>query len=204
MHASGWLMLTIISVAALLVIAGRRMSVKALVSGRAPVDHRQVYESEIAALGVSWETYLGVIESIRDAYQVDGRLLRRDDPLKKLFDLDSWSLGHGTETLNRLLSDRRGVSALGDKPKTFGELLQMVEPPGRNERSGRHEDPSTMAACAKRETVPTLSSRVRIVHAGVVGCVDLPISSLGRDRLGPDEPLGVRLRRVLLGKEPDR
>lgn len=127
MNVSGWLMLTIVSIAALLVVAGRRMSARAVGRGRVPVDHRQMYESEIATLGVSWETYVGVIESIRDAYKIDGRLLRRDDPLKKLFDLDSWSLGHGTETLNRLLTERMGVSALGGKPKTFGELLQMVE-----------------------------------------------------------------------------
>src|SRR4051812_40040690 len=100
MQISGWVVLTMISIAAVLVIAGRWISVRAIGSGRVPADDRQLYESEIVALGVGWETYVGVSESIRDAYNVDGRLLRRDDPLDKLFDVDSWSLGDGTETMN--------------------------------------------------------------------------------------------------------
>lgn len=50
-----------------------------------------------------------------------------------------------------------------------------------------------MAVCAKRGTVPTFSSRVRIVHRGVVGCVDLLVPSLGRGRLGFRTAIGAVL-----------
>lgn len=91
------------------------------------MELRHLYETYVINHDVSWATYSTVSNAIRDAFGVDPRLLRPDDPLKLLFDLDTWRLGHGSELLNRLLEERFRILRFDKEPTTFGELLIKIE-----------------------------------------------------------------------------
>jgi hypothetical protein len=75
---------------------------------------------------VSLDTFTRVFRALGEAYSLDPRLIRPDDSLKRLLDMDSWVLDAGTEKLNRWLNSI-GVEDITVKPVTVLDLLLLVE-----------------------------------------------------------------------------
>ena len=80
-------------------------------------------------------------EEIGLAYNVDPRLLRLDDPLKMLNDIDSWELWHGTEKLDEIFEreykevDDKEYEIIGSA-KTIADLLNVIVKLNRSIGSG--------------------------------------------------------------------
>lgn len=119
-----WLWIGLIGVAAILVFGFRALARRKVSSGRVPVELREIHQS--ISDKVSFETMEQVYRAIGDAYSLDPRLVRPDDPLKRLLDMDSWALDAGTEKLNVWLR-ATGVEAERRQIPTILDLLVLVE-----------------------------------------------------------------------------
>lgn len=77
-------------------------------------------------IDVSTESLARVLETLGDIYRVNPQLLRPNDKLKDFFDLDSWSLGIGTEKLNKWLAEE-GFTDVNPTPTTILDLVLLLE-----------------------------------------------------------------------------
>jgi len=75
---------------------------------------------------VSFEAFEQVLVAIGDAYSLDPRLLRPEDQLSKLLDMESWVLDTGTEKLNKWLLDA-GVATVEARISTVLDLVLLFE-----------------------------------------------------------------------------
>ena len=75
--------------------------------------------------------YEKVVNAIGVAYQIDPRLLRPSDSLKKLYGLDSWDLGEGTMQLNDWVKQNFGITRFEIEPKTIIDLLVALAKQGK-------------------------------------------------------------------------
>jgi len=85
------------------VIAFRFFAIRRIGLNRTSVDLQEIHSS--VADRVSLDTLKLVFRMLGDAYGVEPRLIRLEDPLKRFFDSDSWRLDIGTEKLNKWLRD---------------------------------------------------------------------------------------------------
>lgn len=122
MNGSHWVAL--IAIAATLVLGFRFIAKRRAVGGRTPRELIELHRS--IAEKVGFETFEQVYRAIGDAYSVDPRLIRSDDSLKKLLDMDSWVLDAGTEKLNERLR-ALGVEEEEQRISTVLDLLLLVE-----------------------------------------------------------------------------
>lgn len=127
MQVSGWLVGAFIVVAVVVVTAARWMGKRSILSGRKPISLAEMYQQDAARNGVSYEVFEKVLDVIGRAYRIDPRMLRPSDKLKVLYDLDSWDLGEGTETLNERVAKDFGITQFEAKPKTIAELVVEIE-----------------------------------------------------------------------------
>lgn len=106
------------------VIVFRLLAVRRLGRNRKPLDFQEIHHA--VADQVSLDTLTLVFEMLGDAYGVEPRLIRPNDPLKHLFDSDSWTLDMGTEKLNKWLQSI-GMAHVDAQPTTVLDLLLLVE-----------------------------------------------------------------------------
>lgn len=114
----------LIAVSIWLIIIFRFISIKKLIGKR---DHQSldvIYEG--IKNEVSFETFSEVFQSLGDSYSIDPRLLRIEDTLIQLQSLDSWSLGSGTEKMEKWLTDR-GITKCDVKLTSVKDILLLVE-----------------------------------------------------------------------------
>lgn len=126
MELSGWLGGAVVVAAVAVITAARWMSKRDVLRGREPVGLAEMYQQGHRLEG-SYEVFERVFNMVGEAYHVDPRLLRPSDKLKKLYDLDSWDLGEGTEQLNRRIADEFGVTGFDAKPTTIAELVAEMQ-----------------------------------------------------------------------------
>ena len=106
------------------VIVFRLFAVRRLRLNRKPLDFQEIHLA--VADQVSLDTLTLVFQMLGDAYGVEPRLIRPNDPLKRFFDLDSWTLDMGTEKLNKWLQSI-GMAHVDAQPTTVLDLLLLVE-----------------------------------------------------------------------------
>lgn len=105
------------------VLALKALARKSLVRDRTPQPltdlHAEVRDQ------VSIEVFSEVWTKIGDTFSIDSRLIRPNDTLRTLFNIDSWDLGEGEEALGRWI-EREG---LGTPPKlaTVLDLAKWVQ-----------------------------------------------------------------------------
>jgi hypothetical protein len=127
MGISGWLLgISIIAAVGVVTIA-RSLSKQHIFKGRKPVSVAEMYQQEVARVGVSYQIFEKVLHMIGQAYDIDPRMLRPFDKLKVLYDLDSWSLGKGTEILNGRVASDFGISEFKGEPETIIDLVVEIE-----------------------------------------------------------------------------
>jgi hypothetical protein len=93
----------------------------------ASVDLRHLFERDVASAGVKWDTYEAVATAMGRAYGLHPAWLQPHEPLKKVFDIDSWDLGAGTEAFEKMLEAEFGIAKLNPIPTTLLDLLIVVE-----------------------------------------------------------------------------
>ena len=98
---NGTVWIVAIAVAAVLVGAFTFLARRRAVGGRTPMNLEEIHRS--VASNVTLDTFTKVFHALGEAYSVDQRLIRPEDSLKKLLDMDSWVLDAGTDKLNRWL-----------------------------------------------------------------------------------------------------
>jgi hypothetical protein len=127
MHLSGWLIAMMIGAAVVVVMVARWMSKRSVLGGRKPIGLEEMHRQYAARADVSYELFERVFNTVGQAYRIDPELLRPSDKLKKLYDLDSWELGEGTETLNERLEKDFGITHFEGEPQTIAELVVEIE-----------------------------------------------------------------------------
>lgn len=119
----------VLLLAFLLVWLGKQSAKKRLTSNRIPLSFEEIRRS--SQVDISTESLASVFTTLGDFYRVNPQLLRPNDKLKDFSDLDSWSLGIGTERLNKWLQSI-GIEEIGTQPNTVLDLLLLVE--SRNDK----------------------------------------------------------------------
>lgn len=129
------MLLVIISGTALLVFLGKFIAKKKIIVGRRPLPFEDIQRLTNPAVSIQTLSY--VLTMLGNSYRLDPHLIRTDDRLKKFFDLDSWTLGLGTERINKWLADE-GVTERPGQLVTVLDLMIFlerrkadVEPPSR-------------------------------------------------------------------------
>jgi hypothetical protein len=119
MQFSGWFAGAVLIVAVFIVMVARLVSKRSVLGGREPISLKAMYQHDVSMLGVGYELFEQVLSVVGEAYCIDPRLLRPSDELKKLYDLDSWTLSEGTERLNRRVAERFGIIHFEIEPNTI-------------------------------------------------------------------------------------
>jgi hypothetical protein len=78
--------------------------------GRRREESVHLYRAYLHHDSVSFETLKDVLEALGRSFRVDPGLLRPEDPLDVLRQIDSWDLDDGTEQMETWLRQRLGVS----------------------------------------------------------------------------------------------
>lgn len=117
---------SLIIVAAVVIVAAQCLSKRSVIKNRSPIDLDELYQSEGASL-TSHDVFRDVMQAVGKAFRIDPRLLRPSDPLKKLYDLDSWDIGEGAEQLSEWLEKECGITCFEKEPKTIIELMVAVK-----------------------------------------------------------------------------
>jgi hypothetical protein len=108
----------------ILVWLGKQSAKKRFIRNRIPLSFEEIRRS--SQVDVSTESLARVLRTLGDLYRVNPQLLRPNDELKDFFDLDSWSLGTGTEKLNKWLADE-GFTDVSPGPTTILDLVLLLE-----------------------------------------------------------------------------
>lgn len=124
MDARLLLLIGIMSAAILLVLLGKHMAKRKIVAGRHPLSFEELHR--LTDSQVSIQTVSKVLTMLGESYGLDPRLIRPDDRLKSFFDLDSWTLGAGTERINNWLA-QQGVAGHGANLVTVLDLIFFLE-----------------------------------------------------------------------------
>lgn len=103
---------------------GRHLAKRKIIAKRRPLSFEEIHK--LTNSQVSLHTLTRVFTMMGDCYRINPQLIRPEDRLKQLFDLDSWTLGLGTERVNTWLAEE-GVTASGDQIVTILDLLHFVE-----------------------------------------------------------------------------
>src|SRR5690606_24484982 len=102
------LVVTLAAIGGVLVVVLRWWSRRSA-AVQAGADLRSLFERDVAPSGVDWSTYEAVALAVSDAYGVHPGWLQPHDLRDKLFGLDSWDLGTGTEQLEALIAEQFGA-----------------------------------------------------------------------------------------------
>jgi hypothetical protein len=121
---SGLLWIALIVIAAILVFGIRAFGRRRAFRGRTAVELAEMHHPHSSK--VSFETFEQVLRAVGDAYSLDPRLLRPEDQLSKLLNMDSWVLDAGTEKLNKWLR-AAGVATAETRVSTVLDLVLLVE-----------------------------------------------------------------------------
>ncbi len=145
MPASGWLLGTLIGMAIAIVMIGRWISKRNVLSGRNPIALTEIYQQNMAGSGASYEAFERVLNMIGQAYHIDPRKLRPSDELQLFYNFDSWDIGAGTELLNDRVASEFGIVKFEVEPKTILELVTeinrgVIYGPPRGTTGGRSSD----------------------------------------------------------------
>jgi hypothetical protein len=114
----------LIAIGIAVVIAFRLVAIRRIGLNRTLIDFQVIHRA--VANQVSLETLTLVFQMLGDAYGVEPRLIRPNDPLKRFLDADSWRLDVGTEKLNNWLQSI-GIREIDVQPATVLDLLILVE-----------------------------------------------------------------------------
>jgi hypothetical protein len=110
-------------VAVLVLAAGRYLSRQRLVRGRQPRAVTEIVNDLPDAIGRNEASE--VLQVIGQSFRVRPEILRLDDPMSSLTAIDSWTLGHGQEALERWLR-AKGITNFQRNPVTIRELILAV------------------------------------------------------------------------------
>jgi len=127
MEVSGWIIGATFVFAVLVVILARWVIKRHILRGRKPINLKVMYQQNMVDMDVRYEIFERVLNIIGQSYKLDPELLRPSDELKLFYDLDSWDLGEGTETINELVIKEFGLTYFDVKPKTILELIIEIE-----------------------------------------------------------------------------
>ncbi len=127
MQTSGWIIGSIVLVAAIIILVFKKFHRKQVFKGRNLLSLEEIYNDGIIEYGISFELFKKLSHSMGEAYNFDPRLLRPDDQLKMFFDLDSWDLDEGTNSLNKFIENDLGITFIGNVPNTFLDLLISLD-----------------------------------------------------------------------------
>lgn len=120
-----FLLLIVLGVAG---IAGLRHRARRMVLMRhAPMELEKIHE--IGAPAVRFSTFKSVYAALGAAYAIDPRTIRPQDSLRLFLDLDTWSLGMGTEKLEQWMASI-GIQDLKQRPVTVLDLLMLADGQG--------------------------------------------------------------------------
>ncbi len=129
---NGTLWIIAIACGAVLIVAFKWLAKRRAFHGRTPISLEEIQKSVDDK--VSLHTFTRVFRALGEAYSIDPRLIRPDDSLKTLLDMDSWVLDAGTEKMNQWLA-QDGIDEGARKPATVLDLLLLVEgKSGSNQR----------------------------------------------------------------------
>jgi hypothetical protein len=125
MISGAGLFLAAVVVAGLLYFIGRYIARQKLLRGRQPLEVAEIVSDLPASVGRNEASE--VLQVIGKSFRLRPEILRLDDSMSTLMAIDSWTLGHGQEELERWLK-ARGVDSLQRKPSTIRELIVSVLP----------------------------------------------------------------------------
>ena len=114
-------------VALVFVIAYRTLLRKQSFKDREPLPLEDIYRTVGDQHHIQFNTFAEVYKALGDCYSVDPRLIRPSDSLKKLFDIDSWDLGEGTQRMEAWLAKAFGEIRSGNPMQTVLDLLVRAE-----------------------------------------------------------------------------
>lgn len=120
----GLLLLGLIVIGTALVAVLRYRAKRRIARRHAAIELTEIHR--LVAGSVSRETLQQVFIALGAAYSIDPRVIRPQDPLKALLDMDSWSLDGGTEKMNKWLQSV-GVNGNAAPSSTVLDLLMLVE-----------------------------------------------------------------------------
>src|SRR5436309_8259014 len=75
------------------------------VRGREPMDLEGLFERDVKAHGISYQTFRRVYEALGRSFSLDPRLIRPSDSFKDILAFDSWTLWMGQERMEKWLTD---------------------------------------------------------------------------------------------------
>jgi hypothetical protein len=110
--------------AVFLVLFGKHMAKKRIVAGRRPLSFEEIQRQTQPDVNI--QTLARVLTILGHSYGLDPQLIRPNDRLKQLYDLDSWTLGLGTERVNKWLAEE-GVTGGANQLVTVLDLMLFLE-----------------------------------------------------------------------------
>ena len=113
---------TLLLVGVGLVVAGEWWSRRRVLLHSAG-DLKLLFGRDADRLGIPWNDCQAILEKIGDAFELDPRRLRPDDPLLPLQQLDSWRLGKGEDQFGAWATERFGARSISFTPRTVIELV---------------------------------------------------------------------------------
>lgn len=122
---NGGVLLLILMVAGIAVVSGLGyFSKRKLTSNRERMDVAAIHAH--VSDEVSLEVFRDVLSKVGQAYSIDPKLIRPEDPLAEFLKADSWALDAGTEQLNRWLVEN-GVDEQPTSAVTVLDLARLLE-----------------------------------------------------------------------------
>ena len=128
-----------LAVCAIIVLAGKFLSRRLAFSHRKPMSLDDIYQTIASEYRITYDTFVNVFRALGDNYSIDPRLIRPEDSLKKLFDVDSWDLGERTLKMEKWLLSTFDIPEGGRDLKTVLDLLMILE--GRQKCGPPTQDP---------------------------------------------------------------
>jgi len=127
MEKPGLLLIGLVIIGTLVVVAFRHLSRSRILKKRSPISLTEMYSHEMNEADVSFDTFQKVLNIIGKSYNLDPRRLRLSDELKLLYDLDTWDIDEGTQSLNEQIMKEYGISKFDIEPQTISDLIIDVE-----------------------------------------------------------------------------
>jgi len=106
------------------VVFFRRLAYKKIVKNREPEPLELMYSKVSDQVG--FDAFRDVLMVLEESYSIDKRLIRPGDSLDEILSYDSWSLGGGTERLDRWLISNK-VNSRANQARTILDLARIVE-----------------------------------------------------------------------------
>lgn len=118
------LLIGVLCVSGVLVLSAILFSRRKITAGRQPLSFEEIQRLSNAEVRI--QTLTHVLTTLGKSYGLNPQLIRPNDHLQLFYDLDSWTLGLGTERINKWLADE-GITGKGTQLVTVLDLMLFLE-----------------------------------------------------------------------------